>query len=223
MARVRAKAGERLDDTTVKGVIDSLNGNDPITKKEACEILNISYNTTRLNKIISEYEEKIAWRTKRKRELRKAPITIKDKKEIIESYLAGDALSAISDSTYRSIAVIKRVLTSFNVPIRNTGVTYQNPPLIPDNGINNNYEKGDLVFSARYNCPAYIRHKIDDETYALWTTGDYTKNVYQPYWELGDMRPIQKDLEIEIKGMDHEEYKRLIYEAWLKSKKRDKK
>ena len=38
----------------------------PITKKEACEVLSISYNTTRLNKIIAEFEERQEYVAKRK-------------------------------------------------------------------------------------------------------------------------------------------------------------
>ncbi len=52
---VKAKSHEKLDSTNVQKVIDLLGGDEPITKKEACEILNIRYNTTRLQRIIGEY------------------------------------------------------------------------------------------------------------------------------------------------------------------------
>ena len=50
--RVKKKSHEKLTDTNVQHVVDLLKGEDPITKKEACSILNISYNTTRLTNII---------------------------------------------------------------------------------------------------------------------------------------------------------------------------
>ena len=51
MARVRQKKHEKQDEVTLNKVIGLLEAETPITKKEACEILNITYNTTRLNKI----------------------------------------------------------------------------------------------------------------------------------------------------------------------------
>ena len=45
---IKKKSYEKLDDINIKRVIDALESEIPITKKDACEILNISYNTTRL-------------------------------------------------------------------------------------------------------------------------------------------------------------------------------
>ena len=52
---VRKRAGENLSPANIRRVIHSLN-EEGITKKVACEMLNISYNTTRLNRIIEEFE-----------------------------------------------------------------------------------------------------------------------------------------------------------------------
>ena len=38
---IRAKSHEKLDDTNLQRVWEALNSNTPITKKEACEMLNI--------------------------------------------------------------------------------------------------------------------------------------------------------------------------------------
>ena len=61
---VKAKSHEKLDDANVQRVIELLGGDEPITKKEACEILNIRYNTTRLQRIIDEHNE--VWEYKEK-------------------------------------------------------------------------------------------------------------------------------------------------------------
>ena len=53
---VRRKEGEDFSKATIKRVISLLESAKPITKKDACAILNITYNTTRLNKIIQEYK-----------------------------------------------------------------------------------------------------------------------------------------------------------------------
>ena len=58
---IKKKSYEKLDSKNVQRVIDALDSEKPITKKEACEMLNISYNTTRLNKIIENHHEEQAY------------------------------------------------------------------------------------------------------------------------------------------------------------------
>ena len=66
MARVKKREHEKLTSSNVQHVINLLESDKPITKKEACAILNISYNTTRLSKIIDDHKENIAYREERK-------------------------------------------------------------------------------------------------------------------------------------------------------------
>ena len=58
LARVKKKDYENLSATNIQKVIMLLEQEKPITKKEACQILNISYNTARLNKILDEFDER---------------------------------------------------------------------------------------------------------------------------------------------------------------------
>ena len=51
---VKKRSHEKLTDSNIKHVMQLLDAESPITKKEACSILNISYNTTRLNKILED-------------------------------------------------------------------------------------------------------------------------------------------------------------------------
>jgi hypothetical protein len=44
---VRKKREEKLSEANINKVIELLAAEKPITKKEACEILHIAYNTTR--------------------------------------------------------------------------------------------------------------------------------------------------------------------------------
>ena len=64
---IRSKSGEKLSFDNIERVIQQLEKDSPITKKEACEILNIRYNTTRLQKILDDHLE-----TKHFREVRKS-------------------------------------------------------------------------------------------------------------------------------------------------------
>lgn len=60
MAARKTKNGEqeKLEDENVLRVIKLLEDTNPITKKEACSLLNIAYNTTRLASIIDKYKER---------------------------------------------------------------------------------------------------------------------------------------------------------------------
>ena len=66
MARTRKASidNDKLTDTNIARVVKLLNptpesGEKAITKKVACEIIGIAYNTTRLTNLISSYEERI--------------------------------------------------------------------------------------------------------------------------------------------------------------------
>ena len=52
--RIKKRSHEKLTDANIRHVMDLLESKNPITKKEACSILNISYNTTRLNNIFQQ-------------------------------------------------------------------------------------------------------------------------------------------------------------------------
>jgi len=58
VARVKVKDSEKLDPSNIRHVINLLESDKPITKKEACSLLRISYNTTRLGNIITGYKER---------------------------------------------------------------------------------------------------------------------------------------------------------------------
>ena len=45
MARVKVKDSEKLTPSNIRQVINLLESNKPITKKQACSMLRISYNT----------------------------------------------------------------------------------------------------------------------------------------------------------------------------------
>ena len=60
MARNKVQAHEKLDAANMTKVIELLDSDTPITKKAACEHLNISYNTKRLASLIDEFIQKRA-------------------------------------------------------------------------------------------------------------------------------------------------------------------
>ena len=213
---IRKKSGEDFSPTKIEEVIQLLEADKPITKKVACDMLLMAYNTTRLKKIIDEYNETKTYQIKRKKELRNQPLSVEDKAFIVSSYLEEANLSSIADDTFRSIPVIKRVLEQYNIPLRSTSTTYQNPIQLEE--ISEEYIKDDLVYSSRYDEPAYIVKKLTDEVYRLWLvkTEQYSQ---QPYWELGDLRRVQQELGISLDHMKYNEILQIIAQARANAKK----
>ena len=225
MRRIRTKVGEEITPTNVKKVISLLEREtNPISKKEACEILHISYNTTRLNKIIEDFKEREVYVANRRKQLHLKPIEEHEVKEIVESYLAGDSLSKISENVYRSIAIVKKILEEFNLPIRNKSYSYFDPVFLEkEEMIASDYKDGDLVFSARYNCPALVKKLVQNSdihgnVYKIWLYGDYNQWASQPYYELSDLRNVQK-LGVKLPDYTKEEMTALIIEGFKKAKR----
>jgi len=226
MNNVKVKDGENLSASNIERVISLLNQEKPITKKAACEILNISYNTARLTKIINGHTEKLAYDIKRRKQIKKQPLTDADCKYMVESYLSGDALSLISEATFRSTSVIKNVLSRYGIPLRDSSHDYRNPPLIDENFVKKDYVRNDLVYSARYGCPAYIEKSYQDDIHEMYyrirLVGPYRQQALQPYYELIDLRNLQKELNVVLKEMSDDEIKIEINQTLLDAKRKKK-
>ena len=66
---------EKITDENLDRVIKLLEQNVPITKKEACNILNIAYNTVRLTSLIEKYKDKKAKEKEKRAQKRGKPPT----------------------------------------------------------------------------------------------------------------------------------------------------
>jgi len=221
---IKVKEGEDLSPSNVQRVISALEADKPITKKEACNMLKIAYNTSRLNRIIEDYKGRLELAKKRKAAVRGTPISTMDRQEIVQEYLSGTSISEIAESVYRSPAVVKNILRQYNIPIRNKAYSYFDPVFLEDDSSAEDYKKGDLVFSARYNSPAYIDKLVKTSVehgsvYRIWILGDRSQFAVQPYYELADLRSIQNDLKIRIHELDRDDMMMLIVEGLQKAKK----
>jgi hypothetical protein len=174
------------------------------TKKFVCEFLNISYNTTKLTKIIEDFRAK-EQRTKELKEKAKTmEITPQIVKDIITSYSNGEAQTSIAARYYISPQRIKTILMEKNVPIR---ARAKNAPAKTEHIVQDldiKFSVGDRVFYGDENSFAFITEVYDEEyTEKLsqgrqrwvelypWTEKSrHPKPVldvhYQIYWELED-------------------------------------
>ena len=122
MPRIKKKEHEKLSDNNIQHVIELLEGEKPITKKEACGILHISYNTTRLAKIITDYRENIAYKIERKNRNKGKAASDYEIKEAATMYLKGNNVTDIAKSLYRSAGFVKAILERLGVPTKPSSV-----------------------------------------------------------------------------------------------------
>lgn len=192
---------ELMTDANIARVIRLLEpteeGKKPITKKDACAILGMSYNTTRLGTIIEEYKQKQIRTAQRKSQLRGKPATQEEKVYIISEYLNGETVDAISKMTYRSSKFIKDILEANAVPIRVPGSSYFDPQLIPDGAIRDRFKVGEVVYSSRYDSTARIdaEQKTDKHgfVYRIWLLSEkWQQNAYQEAAELASLEHLRE-------------------------------
>lgn len=200
---VKKKEHERLEDSNIANVISLLNATPPITKKEACEILNISYNTTRLKAILDEYEEKKARRKKNFERVKGTSLTDTDISTIVQSFLQGHPISDISEFTFRSPSTVKTVLENIGVPERPRGDDYHKNSFLPDECVlKEPPKKGDFLWSAKYHSACEVMNVVSNSdgsiSYSVYIF-EPTENgrrggfyAYQKQEELGSLKHLEK-------------------------------
>lgn len=162
MRRVQKKEHENLSDSNIEKVIRLLEGSPPITKKEACEILNIAYNTSRLNKIIEAHKEHQDLVKRMKAKKRGKPADSTEIKFIVEAFMNGASISDIAKSNYRSVAFIKSIIDKVGVPVRATGDDKFTIELLPDECVADNFTVNEMVWSAKYHTACKVLKKLPE-------------------------------------------------------------
>ena len=150
---------ERMTDANldrVIGLLEPQQGEKPITKKEACAILGMSYNTARLQQILEDYKQRRQREKQRRAELRGKPATEQDVQHVITEYLSGNSVEAISRSMYRSTQFVRGILEKYSVPIKKVPWDYFSPGLIPDGAVRDKFNLNEVVYSARYDSLAKV-------------------------------------------------------------------
>lgn len=168
MARVKKKSHEKLTQKNIRHVISLLNPisskTKAITKREACSILNISYNTIRLDKIIEDYHEQILYRSRRVAQNRGKPARPDEIEEVIKEYLSGENVSNIAKRLYRSPPFIKSILEKIGVPQRVfTLEDKKSAAYLPEECVAETFEVGETVWSANHHAPAVIDKHLSKE------------------------------------------------------------
>ena len=195
---IRTKDYENITDANVQKVIDLLDADSPITKKEACEILNIRYNTTRLQKIIDDYLEVASYRDKRKSQNRGKGATRAEITQVIEEYLEGHTISDISKRMYRSPAFCRAILDRVGVPPKLTkeehSKCYKHKyAMLPEECVKYSFEEGEVVWAVRENKMAKVMREYSlewQESMEGIRPTHYEKKYGCPYYRIHVHDPV---------------------------------
>jgi hypothetical protein len=192
MARRRAGSDEeKLDDNSIERVIKYLEEKGA-TKKNACQMLAISYNTARLDKLIESYLKKKEDTARRRAEKRGKPAEKAEVDFVVTEYLAGATIDSICKSLYRGSTFVHNILEEYAVPERNQSHDYFHPKLIPDEAVRAHFMEGEVVYSARYDSLAKVVKEVQDKVYRIWLQDEKWKQyAYQPAWELASLQKLR--------------------------------
>lgn len=206
MKRIKKREGENLTDANIKKVIGLLNASPAITKKEACSILNISYNTSRLNNIIEQYQDKMQFRKRRMAEKRGRPASKQEIAEIAENYLAGESFSDIAKGVFRSVAFVKNIVEKVGIPHRAQGDEKKEIEYLPDDCVGETFDVGEIAWSAKYHTSCEVLAKLDESQYSsygncyrVWIRESTESmhnfggfNAYVPAYDLGKLEHLKE-------------------------------
>ena len=216
---VKKKAHENLTSTNISKVIGLLEPKNkatkPITKKEACQMLSISYNTTRLGKIISEHKDHLEFIARRKAQNRGKPASKAEIAQSVSEYLTGESVSEIAKRLFRSPGFVKGIINRVGVPERSIGEEKKTVDIIPDSCVGSDFREGEIVWSAKYHRTAIIRKQLTnidyekeygDKCYRIYVLEPVdSADSYFPFVEAGGFNAIS--LAYDLGKLDHlEEY-----------------
>lgn len=192
----RKGASEKLTDTNLQKVTELLEAKSPITKKQACEILGIAYNTSRLATLLESYKERKERTARKKAEKRYTPPTEDEIRTIVRDYLIdGDSVSVIAERIYRSSDFVNRILERVGVPKRTPGFNYFHPELIPDAAVRETFSANERAWSARYNTTVKVINERENQkgVYLVWVEGEAGQfYAFQPFEELGSLEHLKQ-------------------------------
>ena len=182
--KLKKRKHENLSETNLQKVVDLLARTPPVTKKEACEILNIAYNTSRLTRLLEDFESHKTYIAGRKAKNRGRPASNLEISEVVSYYLQGDTVAQIAKGLYRSPSFIKSIIDRVGVPSRRT--KGEPNTLLPEECVAEDFEVGERVWSAQYDAPAQIDKRLEDSYTEKYDVPCYSIYVFQKVEQSND-------------------------------------
>jgi hypothetical protein len=206
--RIKKKSYENLSTQNIEKVIALLNPTSsalateeskskPITKKEACDILNIAYNVTRLSNIIEAHNDQKEYTKKRKGSLRGRPASTEEIGEACTSFLRGDPLTDISKRLFRSSGFVRTILERVGVPTRPANKEERlTPHYFPDECVSDDFAYGEVAWSSTYHGTVVVRERLDPEylaTKKAMVTMDYEAKYGCPCYSIYVVQKVDSE------------------------------
>lgn len=166
------------------------------TKKKACEILGIKYNTKRLGTLIEDYERSREASKRLRAKKRKEALSKEDLAGITLDYLRGDSFADLSDNYFRSVETIKYHLNKHGLMMRHIGtVDRLDPPELPEESMADSFGPGDFVWAAKYNCVAKVVREVKSPQCKAYLIRVISEGIVQfsaqPVYELGCLKHVE--------------------------------
>ena len=156
-----------MSDSNLTKVIQLLEcpseGSKPISKKDACAILNIAYNTKRLANIIDEFKDRKAYEASRREKNRGKPAEQHEIQTVVEQYLSGENVTDIAKRLFRTTPFVHAIIEKIGVPVRPTGDDRFVKALLPDACMADSFADKEIAWSAKYHRPCIIETEITPE------------------------------------------------------------
>lgn len=191
---------ENLSDDNIQkviGLLEPQDGSKPITKKDACAILGIFYNTARLSSIISNYLDKKEYEKQRVDANKGKPATGEEIQYILQNYcISGESIPQIAKAIYRPSYFVKEVLEKAGAPIKSKSYDYFSPTIVPEEAARERFDLGEVVFCAKYNVNAIVKSEKRTKKYGyvywLWLLGDWQQFAAVAAYDLASLEHLKQ-------------------------------
>lgn len=190
--KIKKQEHERITDTNIQKVIELLNTKPPITKKEACEILNITYNTTRLQSIIDDYTNRMEYIQGKRAKNKGKPASELEIQSVIEGYLQGENIAELAHKIYRSATFVKAIIDRLGIPKKALGEDKYKVGFLPDECVSEEFKPDQIVWSAKYHSPCKVVSEAtsDNTNYEeKYGCKCYSIYVFEPIEEVSEFFP----------------------------------
>lgn len=176
---------------------------DGKTKKGACEILGVASNST-MERLIEEWQDNQRVSAEMRKKKRGTKIEGPELANVIDAYLSGDSYEAIAERFYRSVNMVKMVLSQNGALLRVNGeVNPLLPPPIPDEAMKEVFEVGEHVWVPGYQCIGEIKKALDNPVgaYRVYLLSEAKQQyVNYMYWDLASVSHLVA-LGVDIKSL----------------------
>ena len=196
------------------------------SKKAACEMLGIAYNTKRLDTLIENFVNRQELEKAHRAKKRKEAIKPEEVGMWVTSYLNGASMAELSKEYFRSEAIIKHHLEKHGALLRQQKTDRLNPAMLPEQCVATEFTPGQSVWSAAYNCVAQVVCKYKNPYRIQVLSSGIQEFSYQPAYELGDLTHLEKlgvNLERFVDYIKGDEVKQTLYETMVKANSRTRK